>query len=70
MPLLIVLIGVIFLIFLIVKLKLNTFVSLIITSFLIALLLRVPVAKIPTAIETGIGGQLGHLAIIFGLVLC
>ena len=66
MPLLIVLIGVIFLIFLIVKLKLNTFVSLIITSFLIALLLRVPVAKIPTAIETGIGGQLGHLAIIFG----
>lgn len=66
MPLLIVLIGVIFLIFLIVKLKLNTFVSLIVTSFLIALLLRVPVAKIPTAIETGIGGQLGHLAIIFG----
>lgn len=66
MPLLIVLIGVIFLIFLIVKLKLNTFVSLVVTSFLIALLLKVPVAKIPTAIETGIGGQLGHLAIIFG----
>ena len=36
MPLLIVLIGVILLILLIVNLKLNTFVSLIITSFLIA----------------------------------
>lgn len=66
MPLLIVLIGVIFLIFLIVKLKLNTYVSLIITSFLIALLLKVPIAKIPNTIEAGIGSQLGHLAIIFG----
>lgn len=66
MPLLIVLIGVIFLIFLIVKFKLNTFVSLVVTSFLIALLLQVPIAKISTAIEAGIGSQLGHLAIIFG----
>lgn len=66
MPLLIVLIGVSLLIFMIVKLKLNTFVSLVITSFLIALMLHIPFAKIPTTIETGIGGQLGHLAIIFG----
>lgn len=66
MPLLIVLLGVLILIFLIVKLKLNTFVSLVVTSFIIALCLQIPVAKIPTAIETGIGGQLGHLAIIFG----
>ena len=66
MPLLIVLLGVILLVFMIVKLKLNTFVSLVVTSFVIALLLQIPVAKIPTTIETGIGGQLGHLAIIFG----
>lgn len=66
MPLLIVLLGVLILIFLIVKLKLNTFVSLVVTSFIIALCLQIPVAKIPTAIETGIGGQPGHLAIIFG----
>lgn len=66
MPLLIVLIGVALLIFMIVKLKLNTFVSLVITSFIVALLLGLPLAKIPETIETGIGGQLGHLAIIFG----
>lgn len=66
MPLLIVLLGVLILIFLIVKLKLNTFVSLVVTSFIIALCLQIPVAKIPTAIETGIGSQPGHLAIIFG----
>lgn len=67
MPLLIVLIGVILLIFMIVKLKLNTFVALVITSFIVALLLGLPLAKVPATIETGIGGQLGHLAIIFGL---
>lgn len=50
----------------IIKLKLNTFVSLVVTAFLIALMLQIPIAKIPTTIETGIGGQLGHLAVIFG----
>ncbi|MDN6899942.1 gluconate permease [Oenococcus sicerae] len=66
MPLLIVLLGVILLVFLITKLKLNTFVSLVITAFIVGLLLGVPVGNISTSIETGIGGQLGHLAIIFG----
>ncbi|MFC6288862.1 gluconate:H+ symporter [Levilactobacillus angrenensis] len=66
MPLLIVAFGVALLIFLIVKAKLNTFVSLIITSFVIALVLKIPISQIPTSIETGIGGQLGHLAVIFG----
>lgn len=66
MPLLIVALGVALLIFLIVKAKLNTFVSLIITSFVIALVLKIPISQIPTSIETGIGGQLGHLAVIFG----
>ena len=56
MPLLIVLIGVILLIFMIVKLKLNTFVALVITSFIVALMLGLPLTKIPTTIETGIGG--------------
>ena len=39
MPLLIVLLGVALLIFMIIKLKLNTFVSLVVTAFLIALML-------------------------------
>lgn len=66
MPLLIVALGVAILIFLIVKCKLNTFVSLIVTSFIIALVLRIPINQIPTSIENGIGSQLGHLAVIFG----
>ncbi len=66
MPLLIVALGVALLVFLITVVKLNTFLSLIITSFVVALLLQIPVAKIPLSIETGIGSQLGHLAVIFG----
>lgn len=66
MPLIAVLIGVILLVILITKFKLNTFVSLVITAFVVGLILGIPVSKLPTSIETGIGGQLGHLAIIFG----
>lgn len=66
MDLLIVLVGVLILLFLIGKAKLNTFVSLAIVSFIVAMLLGIDLAKIPTSIETGIGGQLGHLGIIFG----
>ncbi|MFR0577204.1 gluconate:H+ symporter [Limosilactobacillus reuteri subsp. suis] len=54
------------LIFMIVKLKMNTFVGLVITSFIVGLLLGLPLTKIAQTIETGIGSQLGHLAIIFG----
>ncbi|KGO31603.1 gluconate permease [Oenococcus alcoholitolerans] len=53
-------------IFLITKLKLNTFVSLVIVAFLVGLALGIPVSKISASVETGIGGQLGHLAVIFG----
>ncbi|USI46660.1 gluconate:H+ symporter [Leuconostoc mesenteroides] len=66
MPLLTVLIGVILLVFLITKFKLDTFLSLVITAFVVGLILGIPVSDISTSIETGIGGQLGHLAIIFG----
>ncbi len=38
----------------------------VITAFIVGIALGIPVAKISTSIETGIGGQLGHLAIIFG----
>lgn len=67
MPLLIVVLGVALLIFLITKLELNTFVSLIITSFVVALLLGIPLDEIPTTITDGLGSQLGDLAIIFGM---
>ncbi len=67
MPLVIVAIGVILLIVLISKFKLNTFVALLIVSFCVALTLGIPMEKVVSTIETGIGGTLGHIALIFGL---
>lgn len=67
MPLFIILVGVIVLLILITKLKLNTFVSLIIVSFGVAVALGIPFPKIVKSIEGGIGGTLGHIALIFGI---
>ncbi|WP_019395180.1 gluconate:H+ symporter [Priestia filamentosa] len=67
MPILIVAIGVLILLFLIMKVKLNTFVSLVVVSFLVAIGLGMELDKIVLSIEEGIGGQLGHLALVFGL---
>ncbi|MDF2856582.1 MAG: gluconate permease [Neobacillus sp.] len=67
MPLLIVAIGIIVLLILITGFKLNTFVSLIIVSFGVALFLGMPLDEIVSSIEGGLGGTLGHIALIFGL---
>lgn len=67
MPLIIVAIGILALLLLIMGLKLNTFVSLIIVSFGVALALGMPLDQIVKTIEAGLGGTLGHLALIFGL---
>ncbi|MEH6907890.1 gluconate permease [Bacillus sp. AFS006103] len=67
MPLIIVAIGIVALLILIMGLKLNTFISLIIVSFGVALALGMKLDEIVTTIEAGLGGTLGHLALIFGL---
>lgn len=67
MPIIIITIGVALLVFMIVKLKLNTFVSLVITSIIVGLSLGISWTKIADVVEKGIGDQVGHLAIIFGL---
>ncbi|MDU2064466.1 MAG: gluconate:H+ symporter [Sporomusaceae bacterium] len=67
MPLLTVLVGVVLLILLISRLKMNTFIALLIVSFGVALVLGIPAGKIVATIEAGIGGTLGHIALIFGL---
>lgn len=67
MSILIMLLGVLLLFFLIIKFKLNTFVSLLLVSIVVGLLLGIPWTKVPTVVEQGIGDQVGHLAIIFGL---
>lgn len=57
MPLFWVLVGIVLLILLIVKFKLNTYVSLLVTAVFLALVLGIPVDKIGPAIETGIGAN-------------
>ncbi|KFN93091.1 gluconate permease [Tetragenococcus muriaticus PMC-11-5] len=53
--------------FLIVKVKLNTFISLMATSFLVGLALNIPLDQLSEVITSGMGDQLGDLAIIFGM---
>lgn len=67
MPLLIVGIGVLLLIILISRFRLNTFAALLTVSFAVSIGLGIPLSKIVLNIETGIGGTLGHIALIFGL---
>ena len=67
MPLVIVAIGILALLLLIMRFKLNTFISLIIVSVGVALALGMPPEKIFKTIEAGLGGTLGHLALVFGL---
>ncbi|MFJ7941333.1 GntP family permease [Peribacillus sp. NPDC096622] len=67
MPLIIVALGIVALLILIMGLKLNTFISLIIVSFGVGLALGMPLDGIVKTIEAGLGGTLGHLALIFGL---
>jgi GntP family gluconate:H+ symporter len=67
MPLVIVAIGIVALLVLIMGLKLNTFVSLIIVSFGVAIALGMKLDEIIATIEAGLGGTLGHIALIFGL---
>ncbi|CAM3899669.1 GntP family permease [Mesobacillus thioparans] len=67
MPLVIVAVGILALLLLIMGLKLNTFVSLIIVSFGVALALGIPLEEVVKTIEAGLGGTLGHLALVFGL---
>ncbi len=66
-PLLSVAIAIILLLILIMKLQLNTFVALVITAMVTGILLGMPFDKIVATIETGMGGTLGHIALIFGL---
>jgi len=67
MPLVIVAIGILALLVLIMGLKLNTFVSLIVVSFGVAIALGMKLDEIIATIEAGLGGTLGHIALIFGL---
>lgn len=65
-PFLILVLGIALLLFFILKLNVNTFVALIITSILVALGLGMNPAGIADALKDGIGGTMGELIVVFG----
>ncbi|MEA4837472.1 MAG: gluconate:H+ symporter [Rhodospirillaceae bacterium] len=67
MPIVVASFSILALLLLIMRCKVNSFVSLVLVSFAAALALGVPSDKIVRSIENGIGGTLGHIALIFGL---
>ena len=66
MPLFIVVAGIAVLLLLTIRIKLNTFVSLIIVSIGVAIASGMNLNKVVTSVESGLGGTLGHIGLIFG----
>lgn len=61
------LVAVIALVVLIVRYKLNPFVTLLLVSTLLGLAVRMPTAQIVRSFEGGVGGVLGHVALVVAL---
>ena len=61
------LVAVIALIVLIAKFKMNPFIVLIVVSLVLGLAVGMPMGNIVKAFETGVGGALGHIALVVGL---
>ncbi|MBV7273421.1 gluconate:H+ symporter [Clostridium thailandense] len=66
MPLLIVAIGVALLLFLMIGLKVNGFISLIVVSLVVGIAEGMPALKVIQSVQNGVGGTLGGLALILG----
>lgn len=66
MPLVIVAIGVAMLLLLMIRWKLNGFISLILVALAVGIMQGMPVDKVISSIKAGVGGTLGGLALIMG----
>ncbi len=66
MPLVIVAIGVALLLLLMIRWKLNGFISLILVALAVGIMQGMPVDKVISSIKAGVGGTLGGLALIMG----
>ncbi len=64
MPLIIVAVGVALLLLLMLRFKLNGFLSLILVALAVGLLEGMPIAKVMASVKTGVGGTLGSLALV------
>jgi Gnt-I system high-affinity gluconate transporter len=71
MPLVILTLGIVLLFIFIVKCKINSFLSLILVSLIVGIAEGLPFLKVFSSIENGVGGTLGHLALVisFGAML-
>jgi Gnt-I system low-affinity gluconate transporter len=59
--------GVALLLLMVLKFKLSAFISLLITSIFVGILAGMPLSKITTSIQQGMGGTLGFVATVVGL---
>ncbi|EKN5069963.1 gluconate transporter, partial [Yersinia enterocolitica] len=66
MPLVIVAVGVAMLLLLMIRFKLNGFISLILVALAVGVMQGMPVDKVVDSIKAGVGGTLGSLALIMG----
>lgn len=66
MPLVIVAVGVAMLLLLMIRFKLNGFISLILVALAVGVMQGMPVDKVVGSIKAGVGGTLGSLALIMG----
>lgn len=67
MPFVILALGVLLLLFLMVRMKINGFISLLLVAFLVALAQGMPMEDIADSIVAGVGGQVDDLLLILGL---
>ncbi len=66
MPLVIVAIGVILLLLLMIRFKMNGFIALVLVALVVGLMQGMPLDKVIGSIKAGVGGTLGSLALIMG----
>lgn len=66
-PLIGLVLGIVLIFVLIIVFKLNAFLTLFLASMFVGVFMNMPLLKIVTSIESGLGGTLGHLGIIIAL---
>ena len=66
MPLVIVAIGVVLLLLLMIRFKMNGFIALVLVALAVGLMQGMPLVKVISSIKAGVGGTLGSLALISG----
>ncbi|VTP81711.1 Gnt-I system [Leclercia adecarboxylata] len=70
MPLVIVAIGVVLLLLLMIRFKMNGFIALVLVALAVGLMQGMPLVKVISSIKAGVGGTLGSLALIMGFGPC